>query len=239
MNRKINYLMKKNLYTIILLFLITLFASCSFVTVTICYDTSYSVRKSVNYKNMIPLKVTDLKKMLTSDTSHYKIVVIYDVCCGGCKERFETIYPDFLAKTDTNEVRWIFIHSSTGGLGNNEWFLRNNGINSTMYYFKDDTPAFASKIKNAERYVNISRYLADCDSINYPYGIPLNYLVNKNGKIKLLYKRNNKGGGVLAPMQLHEIQDSIHLLDFYKIDSLLINNDIECQSSNCGQPKHK
>ena len=225
--------MKKFANIFILLFSVTLFVSCGIVA--ICYDTPRYVRKSVEYKNMTPIKVSDLKTMLTTDTVHYKIVVIYDMCCGGCIERIETTYPKLLAQTDTNEVRWIFVHSSSGGLNGNEWLLRSNGINNPMYYFRDDTPAFAANIKNTERYVNISRYMSDCDSINSHYGIPLNYLVDKSGRVKLLCQQDETGEYLLAPMQLYEMQGSIQQLDFDKVDTLVVEpkQSLQCTPSGC------
>ena len=199
------------------LLLLFLVGSCSMIT--ICYDTPYSVKKAAKQENATPLTVDGLKEMLVADTTHYKIVVMYDLCCEPCMYMCQNYYPKMIAQTDTSEVRWLFVKTSSGGLSYTEQRLNSFGIFQQVYYLRDDTPIFASKPSNTEGLVNISRYLAGNNAIDDGYGIPLTYLVDKRGHIKLKSEARDEAYS-LEPMQLTDLRTPLREVDFTQIDTL-------------------
>ncbi|MEA5099072.1 hypothetical protein SDC9_37567 [bioreactor metagenome] len=221
---------KSRLFSIIGISLF-LFNSCQ-----ICIETPRTIRKSASYQNNIPLTAKELKSILTEDTTHYKFVVIYSPCCGPCYQHFRLTYPKVMSQYDTSQVVWYFILDDTGGIKYNEKFLKNLNIRTKMYYFREETPEFSNK--NENKWNNLANYLFP-DSINKIddiYGIPFNFIVNKEGKVKKVVFNYSNGIKRISTLSLYYIMNkSVMDIDFYNItDTIDVDyNPYVCSGDNC------
>lgn len=215
----------------IILFFFCMLQGCNLIT--ICYDTSRSIKKAASYTNQIPITVEELKRTMEEDTSHYKIVVLYDLCCEPCAYKCKNLYSQLIRQTDTSEIKWLFVKTSSGGMSSSEEFLNGCGIFQKLYYLRDDTPKFAAKISNTERFLMISRFLADCPMINDGYGIPINYIVDKSGRIKLKCQEEGDGSFIIMPMQIEDITKPLRELDFQLMDTIMIKSQAICTPQGC------
>ena len=112
--------------------------------VQICYESPRKIKKAAKYTSQIPITVKELKNKVDSDTSQYKILIYYNYCCGACTKRFNDTYYRLWHEMDSSLVSWYFVQSDCSGVKWNEQFLRNYGINTTMYYIRDDSLEYLS-----------------------------------------------------------------------------------------------
>jgi len=208
-----------------------LFSSCQ-----ICIETPRTIRKAASYQNHIPLSAKELKSILTEDTTHYKFVVFYSPCCGPCIQHFRLTYPNVMNQYDTSQVVWYFILEDTGGIKHNEKFLRNLNVRTKMYYFRDDTPEFS--YKNENNWNNLANYLFNYTNhkIDDIFGIPVNFIVNKEGKVKNVIHKYPNGIKRISTLSLYDIMNkSVMDIDFNNITDTV---DLDfppyvCNGDNC------
>ncbi|MCK9320711.1 MAG: hypothetical protein M0P32_01775 [Bacteroidales bacterium] len=221
---------KSKLFSLIVISLF-IFSSCQ-----ICIETPRTIRKAASYQNHIPLTAKELKSMLTEDTTHYKFVVLYNPCCSPCIQYFRLTYPSIMDHYDTSQVVWYFILEETGGIKYNEKFLKDLNIHTKMYYLKDNTPEFCSK--NENNWNNLANYIfTDSNNkIDDIFGIPINFIVNKEGKVKKVIYNYPNGVKRTSTIELYDIMNkSVMDIDFNNITDTINLNFLPfvCTGYNC------
>ena len=120
--------------------------------------------------------------MLVSDTTHSKVVVIYDIACHHCRENFAE-YARLWHEMDTSQMRMYFVQTTCNDFPKVDELFASQNINPTLYYLLDDTPAFVATRKNEGRYLSIARYLCGRTDLTSPNGIPHYYHADRQGNI--------------------------------------------------------
>ncbi len=201
-----------------------LFHSCKNVKlITICWETPRQVKNAVEkYPELTPLTMAELKVLLHSDTSHYKVVNILSPCCGPCTMHLQTTFRQYLTTVDTAGVRFYYISEDCGGLKHLKGHLNSYGYYLPHYYYIRDTSAAFRRDDEGNRLNNIAHYLFP----NQPkpdnlLGIPVNFIVDKHGRVKQYYEIDTAGRQKLGTTPLWAIgNDRICDLDFNTIDTL-------------------
>lgn len=156
---------------------------CITIEVNTLWNKKSSIRKAARYTNHIPLTVEQLRTMLsTPDSTHTKVVIMYDIGCSACRDCFQH-YPNFLSQHDTTRTHIYFVQTTCNGFDRVDALFAKYGINTTLSYLLDDTPAFAATRDNDHRYVNIANYLCGRTDLTIPTGIPHYYIVDYDGSI--------------------------------------------------------
>lgn len=224
--------MKNYKLFIIMAFLLSL-QSCNLIW--ICKETNLSIRKSYKYKNQIGLTVKELKSLLVSDTSNYKILIFFSPCCGPCQKHFQTTYRKFYDIKDAN-VKFYFINDCCDGVRYNEKFLHSMGYYEQIYFIRDTSNLF--NVNNILRYNNMLNYVFDLQAektIDGVFGIPISCIVNPRNEIKLIkcnYDNDIKLRNI--PLPLYELTDiNIKKIDFDKIEEHKIIKYDFCTPDDC------
>ena len=61
---------------------------------------------------LTPVTVEQLRQLIATDTTHYKVVVLTSPCCGYCVQSMRDVYPRKMAECDSSLVRWYFVVES-------------------------------------------------------------------------------------------------------------------------------
>lgn len=85
--------MKKIRTIVLFVSLLFLLSGCSNF-VWICKETKKTIKNAKKHTDYTALTVEDLRNMFRSDTTHYKIVDFYSICCGPCMFRFQKCVSD-------------------------------------------------------------------------------------------------------------------------------------------------
>lgn len=183
--------------------------------VQICYESPGRIKRAAKYTSQIPITVKDLKSKVDSDTSQYKILIYYNYCCGACTKRFNDTYYRLWHEMDSSLVSWYFVQSDCSGVKWNEQFLRNYGINTTMYYIRDDSPEYLSYEGNFTNCF-FGRHITDEST-----GTPTTYILDRNGTLKLAHYTYSDGSSSTEPLELHHLSIPLEQVDFHAIDTLV------------------
>ncbi len=217
---------------ILLITTLCLLSGCDNI-VRICIETPKRIEEASQYTDQIPITAEELKQLIVKDTSHYKIIVLYSVCCGHCLDMFNRTYSHMWQNSDTSQIKWYFIQDDCGGVKWNAEFLTKFGINTDMYYMKDTLPEFKTYTEN--RINNLINYIIPSSesTVDNMFGIPTNIIINKKGvaKIKKIKYKNNILRTSTYSLPYYEKHDTIpptlHFLqnmDFTKTDTFCIRN---------------
>ena len=237
MKRKI----KKNLFTVLLILVLL---SCSGCVLTITQSkyspvkvgepTERMIKRSAEYTDFIkPLTADKFRKMLESDTTHYKIVVITSPYCYGCKLNMTDLYLPMYKTLDTSECKMYFIMDDCGTIVWEYDYFQKLGIEEG-YFFRDDDPLFREnkyswllKIiePNYSRLSNIVNYATQPKSaFNDGEYVPWTLLINKEGKIKQILLVYTDGVSITIPYGLENLAQednmSFRELDYDKLDTV-------------------
>lgn len=191
--------------------MILLTSSC----VHFCYESPSRIKLAATYTSQIPLTIKDLKRKIDYDTSEYKLIVLYSPCCGACRKRFGDTYSRLWHELDTSLVSWYFVQIDCGGVKWNEKFLNSFGINTTMYYIRDDSPEYQSSDGN------ITNCLFGRHITNYPTGTPTTYILDRLGTLKMACYTLPDGTSSVEPMELYHLSVPLEKMDFQTIDTLM------------------
>ena len=237
MKRKV----KKNLFTVLLILVLL---SCSGCVLTITQSkyspvkvgepTERMIKRSVEYTDFIkPLTADKFRKMLESDTTHYKIVVITSPYCYGCKLNMRDLYLPMYKSLDTSECKMYFIMDDCGTRVWEYDYFQKLGIDEG-YFFRDDDPLFREnkyswsfKIieANYSRLFNIINYATQPKrAFNAGESVPWTLLINKEGKIKQILLVYTDGVSITIPYGLENLAQednmSFRELDYDKLDTV-------------------
>lgn len=102
-----------------------------------------TIKNAKKHTDYTALTVEDLRNMFRSDTTHYKIVDFYSICCGPCMFRFQNVYPTQIRRFCKNDnAKIYFIQDNTGSLKCSEKFLSymsqyDSDTSKYKYYLRD------------------------------------------------------------------------------------------------------
>lgn len=201
--------------------------------VRICIETPKRIEEATMYTDQIPITAEKLRQLVEKDTSHYKIIVLYSVCCGPCMDMFKHTYSHMWKNSDTSQIKWYFIQDDCSGVKWNTEFLTNFGINTTMYYLRDTLPEF--KTYTEHRINNLINYIIPFSEhkVDNMFGVPTDIVINKKGvaKIEKVIYKNNTSRTSTYSLPYYEKHDDIpptlhflQKLDFTKTDTTYIRN---------------
>lgn len=196
--------------------------------VRMCYPTERLLREAqTKYTDHVPLTADDFRHLVMDDTVHYKIVVVYNYCCGPCQQAMRDVYAPMLHSLDTTRCRMLFVLDDCGSLPWNADYLSSYGID-TRYYLRDDDSLFLfpldGKPSARQNWTNIANYtfqprraFTDCD------GMPCTFVVSPDGRVKQQYCQFDNHGFLTAyDLRDMVMRDSLTVygLDYDRIDTV-------------------
>ena len=237
MKRKI-----KKILLIVLLLLVLLIALVAVLTfrqskyspIKVGFPTERMIKRSAEYTDFIkPLTADRFRKMLESDTTHYKIVVVTSPYCYGCRLNMQDLYLPIYKSLDTSECKMYFIMNDCGAIVWEYDYFQKLGIEEG-YFFRDDDPLFREnkyswllKIiePNYSRLSNIVNYATQPKSaFNDGEYVPYTLIINKEGKVKQVLLVYTDGVSIIAPYGLENLAQednmSFQNLDYDKLDTV-------------------
>ena len=195
--------------------------------VRVCHPTDRLLRQApTKYANHTPLNAGDLRRLLLDDTTHYKLLIVYNYCCSGCREAFADTYLPLMQGLDSTRCRMYFILDDCGSLPWNDDYLSAYGI-TTRYYMRDADSLFLwyrnGKATNEQDWTNIVNYITQPRrAFEYCDYAPLTLVVSPDGRVKQEYWQFDNLGFLTA----YDLRDMVHRdaltvydLDFDRIDT--------------------
>lgn len=237
MKRKIKKILLIALLLLVLLIALVAvltFTQSKYSPVSVGCPTERMIKRSAEYTDVIkPLTADRFRKMIESDTTHYKIVVITSPYCYGCKLNMTDLYLPMYKTLDTSECKMYFIMDDCGTIVWEYDYFQKLGIEEG-YFFRDDDPLFREnkyswlfKIiePNYSRLFNIVNYATQPKrAFNDSGGVPCTLLINKEGKIKQVLVVYTDGVSIIAPYGLENLaqEDNVSFqdLDYDKLDTV-------------------
>src|SRR5574344_972893 len=229
--------MKKYSNSIIILVLscIVVFSSCASIPIPFthtkvrvlkeCKETKKTIALAKQRTDYTALTIDDLKKLLIEDTTHYKLVTFYSPCCGPCLQHMSYTDPQVFIKVGAKDVKWYYILENTGGIKDADEALDATGITRTRfpkYYLRDDNTNFIDK--SFPNFNKIANYIfEDNVKVDDLFGIPVNFIVSKDGKLKKDCYVYSNGKKRIHPTIFYDIiGKNMNEIDFNKIDTIKI-----------------
>ena len=205
----------------------------------ICIPNKRNIRYAQLSDNIECIGAESLKALITSDTTKYKVVVFYSVCCGPCMMHFEkTYYPAFAKYHDS--INFYFIHENTGGIRDVRNHLEHYGMYDGKAFCFLDLENTDFHYDNIQFLNNIANYIFDTEpKINGNFGTPFELIVSKDNKVLKQLTNTPTSGSAFTTMQLWQIEiDKIHEINFDSIyrqdlDFDLYNNLPVCTKEHC------
>jgi hypothetical protein len=189
-----------------------------------CRENEKSFRNSFYYTNQIPLTIPELKTLICSDTTRYKMVYLYSDCCYGGNIVLNAM-KNFTEQYDSTKINLYFVASGAAAAKYNETFFE-KVLKIThpdrVYFIRDSTGVFGyngNKFGKLD-FSKVTNYLF-INSKSHD-ATPQTYIVSKDNRIKMeraVFKyKNNKTEIDTIAYSLDYLQD----YDFDKIDFSLI-----------------
>lgn len=222
--------MKTKLKLFVSIAVITL---CCTSCIRMCIETSRSQKYATKHQEFKALNADDLKTLLIDDTSCYKFVVFYSPCCGPCHDHMRLTYPDIMKSYDSTTVKWYFVLENTGGIKHALDILEQYNLDVVPYYMADKREAFCNT--NENKWNNLINYIfPEGEKVDDAFGIPLNLIVDKHGRLVKSYNRYS-GEMRVYPRELYDIKDKdVREIDFSQMDTLSFDwEPYTCTGSDC------
>ena len=224
----------------ILLFAAVLFSGC-----LVQKPTVKNYRRVLAMENLTPVTVEQLRQMIASDTTHYKLVVLTSSCCGPCEISMRDVYPKKMAEYDSSQVRWYFVETDYSTAQYMDEVFRRHPINSPRYWINDTLPQYRPlMVKNMwtlvwnliwhygasyeelgwdvadNRLDNIANIIAPQSQPVSVTGTPTTLMLNPQGRMKCTYTIYNDSTAMLEPTDIRDITLPVTDLDYTRIDTL-------------------
>lgn len=195
---------------------------------------------------LTPITVEQLRQMIATDTTHYKVVVLTSATCGPCLTAMRDTYPQKMAECDTSLVRWYFVEEDYSSAQYLDETFRNLDISHPRYWIDDSLPQYrplmvksmwqmvlntfrywgqdysAAGIEVADdRLTNIINALAPTEP--HPItdlGTPTTLMFNPAGKLKCTHLQDYYGYTGLYPTDIRDITVPVTQLDYNAVDTL-------------------
>ena len=200
---------------ILLIFIICMIStSCAHV----CIPSKKNVRYAQSNDYIECIDAEDLKALITSDTTKYKIVVFYSVCCGPCMRHFEETYSPAYNKY-SDSINFYFINYKTGGVRYAREHLEQYGLfdGKALCFLDLENPDF--HYDNIQYLNNIANYVFDSEpKINGNFGTPCEFIISKDNNVLKQLTTTPTSGSAFTTMQLWQIEiDKINEINFDSI----------------------
>ena len=232
----------KPLNLTLIFFMLFLFHSCGLVE--ICYPNRWNERYAKSHGDIECLSALQLKEMLVSDTSHYKIVMIYSPCCGPCLEHLRRIYAPAFAM-HRSDVTFYLINENTGGIKYCRDELQRLGLyDGKVLCFLDDNPDFDNqnqgKNLNPQILNNLANFLfSNGPAVSGNFGTPCEFIVSKDNRVLKRKVTTPSSATAIQTAQLWQIDfdhiqdinfDSVYHIefDFEAFEGLPVCDDNHC-----------
>ncbi len=173
-----------------------LLGSCKNVRVlTVCFPSPRKFENAIKkHPELTPLTVAELKDLLQSNTSHYKVVNIYSPCCSPYIQHLQTTFRQYTRTVDTTDVRFYYISEDCSGLKYVKEDMNLWGYYLPEYYYLRDSSAAFAEEGNSNRLNNIAHYLfSDQPETDNLLDLPVNFIVDKQGRVKQYYEIDTAG----------------------------------------------
>ena len=200
--------MRKKVALTLLVFC-SLFSSCGLVVICRSYPSDSDIANAYKHPDQIPLTAEDMKHLLLDDTTHYKVVVFYSVCCGPCLEQMRDTYSK-IYDIDTANVRWYFVLENCSSVKYDAGkLLRKYGIVTPyMYYLRAEDSNLRA---DDEDYLwNLAQYvfgeLPELEDVMA--AIPNAFVVSPQGQLKTEYHKYADGSLLLG--NFHELYKLVY-----------------------------
>lgn len=208
--------------------------------------TVKNYNKVMAMSELTPITVEQLRQMIATDTTHYKVVVITSATCGPCLMAMRDTYPQKMAECDTSLVRWYFIEEDYSSAQYLDETLRQLNINYPRYWINDTLPQYRPLMVKSmwqmvwfvfrywgqdysaagievddNRLTNIINALAPSEPhpIN-DLGTPTTMMFNPSGKLKCSLLQDYYGYNGLYPTDIRDISVPVTQLDYMAVDTL-------------------
>ena len=217
-----------------------------------------------NYKrvlamdNLRPITVEQLRQIIASDTTHYKVVVITNACCGYCSLAMRDTYPTKMAECDSSMVRWIFIENDYSSAQYIDAVFAQYHIDGPRYWINDTLPQYRTLMAKSmfEIVKNTFKYWGqDFSAMGYDIadnrmgnivnaiapqqeplftidGVPTTLLLDPQNRMKCTRHIDADGTATLMPTDIQDIHVPITALDFKTIDTITSTPQV-CTPEGC------
>ena len=223
-----------------------LFAAVLFSGCMVSKPTEKNYRKVSAMSNLTPVTVEQLRQMIATDTTHYKVVVLTSSCCGPCEQAMRDVYPRKMAECDSSQVRWYFVETDYSSAQYMDKVFMTYHIDSPRYWIDDTLPQFRPlMLKNMwmvawnmiwnygksfeelgweeadDRLNNIVNAIApQHQTITGPNGTPTTVMLDPKGRMKCTYVIDGSGNVTFEPTDIRDIAVPGTELDYSRVDTL-------------------
>ena len=199
----------------------------SCLRVQVAIPNRWNKRYAKNHDFIECLDADQLKHLITSDTTHYKIVMVYSSGCGACMEHLRRTYAPAYAR-HRGDVKFYFISESTGGIKYCREELERLGMyDGKVLCFLDENPQYNNqnqgKDANLQVLNNLTNHIfANGPEVNGNFGLPCEFIVSKDNRVLKRLTTTPNSGSAIETAQLWQIDfDNIQSVDFdsiYRLD---------------------
>lgn len=195
----------------------------SCIRVQVAFPNRWNERYAQQQDFIECLNADQLKEMIVSDTTHYKVVMIYSTGCGACSQHLQRTYAPAYAQ-HREDVKFYFVSESTGGIKYCREELERYGLYDGMVLcFLDDAPDFnqqnQGKDYNLESLNNITNHIfSNGPKVTGNIGLPCEFIVSKDNRVLKQLTTTPTSGSAIRTAQLWQIDfDHIQEIDFDSI----------------------
>lgn len=217
-----------------------------------------------NYKRVLamdelrPITVEQLRQIIASDTTHYKVVVITSACCYYCSLAMRDTYPTKMAECDSSLVRWIFVEYDYSTAQYMDEAFTKYHIDGPRYWINDTLPQYRTLMAKSlfEIVRNTFKYWGqDFSAAGYDIadnrmgnivnaiapqqellsaidGTPTTLLLNPKNHMKCTRYIDAGGTATLMPTEIQDIHVPVTALDFKTIDTITSTPQV-CTPEGC------
>lgn len=238
-----------------LLLAAVMFSGC---TIMMQKPTVKNYRKVSAMSNLTPVTVEQLRQMIATDTTHYKVVVLTSSCCGPCELAMRDVYPRKMNECDTSQMRWIFVETDYSSAQYMDKLFMTYHIDLPRYWIDDTLPQYRPlMVKNMwtvvwnliwnygksfeelgweeadNRLDNIVNAIApQRQPITGPNGTPTTVMLDPQGRMKCTYVIDGSGNTTFEPTDIRDITVPVSELDYSRVDTLAYGSRV-CTPEGC------
>lgn len=220
--------------------------------------TVKNYKRVLTMDNLRPITVEQLRQIIASDTTHYKVVVITSACCGYCALAMRDTYPAKMAECDSSMVRWIFIENDYSSAQYMDEVFAQYHIDGPRYWINDTLPQYRTLMAKSmfEIVKNTFKYWGqDFSAMGYDVsdnrmgnivnaivpqqeplfaidGVPTTLLLDPQNRMKCTRHIDAGGTSRLEPTDIRDIKVPVTELDFGTIDTITSTPQV-CTPEGC------
>jgi len=208
--------------------------------------TEKNYRRVLKMNELTPITVEQLRQLIASDSTHYKVVVLTSSCCGYCGINMRDVYPKKMAECDSSLVHWYFVEVDYSSAQYMDMVFKASHIDSPRYWINDTLPQYRplmmknmwSVVWNVFRHDGESHAELGCDvaedrlnnianaiapqkqPITSVDGVPTTLMLDPQGRMKCTIVIDESGAKSFGPTDIRDITVPVTELDYSKVDTL-------------------